>query len=1053
MTVSRYLVLAAVCLAPFAAQAQNSTLQPFTLSGKLYIQGSGEAQRRMPTGAEIGVLNQPLWAGATLTTTAVDATNRHVGFSGQVARDNNAVMLDYDVVQNGQTNFGYVLLYEGGRVYQEQNPVWKFTAPATGDKVHDIALTGMCSLTVHIKSQLPGDRFEHIYGVARVGAATIVASIGTNTKASGTIAKNANGYISSIDTDNKETATVEFLVRQDYEYNVDGRVIFAGLAGWVTTSQKSIQVDAANCQNAAVTITAKPPQEELKGSYWLKRDNDYTGGPVVSQYSMAFRAATLGGQYISMLNQYAMPTTDVPASFSFKPGVSRVQTEGGQTNTVGTAIHLKWPAPSTRTSIFYPPGAGGFWSPVANASNKQGVYPNGTVILSEDEIEEINFVGDMAFLEGDLLINGCADLSDVSTGDVHMSGHRVYGDSFNDETGTSGNTLIGATGSLSVTPLKPPSGEFELVGVPAPWVISRVNLQLSRAGVGPDNEGFLDNKIIYAPQPRNPITLEAKKVNAKHTTQNIPFGAVTVTLQTKNDDGSLRPFKSPTLYIPGIQEHDALGMVSSSNITSTGLSTMQQTHKVTILAPPGTATINASATVPANPDGTGATNVSSFPPLVGVPFRAPKQGGACAATCAVFGSRPDGTSGWNYYDDDLTDPTVSLSLNPALDAAGRTRAAVITVTGAVTDESPVDVQLYSDANPGSPYNVTVTGAPGAQTFTATVSLAIGLNSFTVDVMDRCDGYKQVQFTAERLPNIPPIITVPGAQTEDVNVGVTFTVTATDADGDDLTFTTSGPGTIDPTTGVYTLPANTLPGVYTVTFTVSDGELADTDTVTITIVQPNRPPVIVVPDSTTVAEGTPVTFTVTATDPDGDDLTFTTSGPGTIDPVTGIYTLPADTEPGTYTVTFTVSDGELIDSKTVTLTVTEKDVVPPVDTNRPPVFEPVGPLETDGPDGFLVVGTDPDGDKLTCTADKLPPGATFNPDTMRVEWDGITPADWYVAEITCDDGELSSTLVVKIHARVFDRVGGGWAGCSSSSGVAVGALLVVLAFAFRRRRFA
>src|SRR5690606_22349204 len=133
-------------------------------------------------------------------------------------------------------------------------------------------------------------------------------------------------------------------------------------------------------------------------------------------------------------------------------------------------------------------------------------------------------------------------------------------------------------------------------------------------------------------------------------------------------------------------------------------------------------------------------------------------------------------------------------------------------------------------------------------------------------------------------------------------------------------------------------------------------------------------------------------------------------------------------------------------RTVTITVTEEVIAPPV--NHPPVFDPAGPFETDGPDGFQVVVKDPDGDELTCKAEKLPPGATFDPETLLVEWDAITPSGEYVAVITCDDGELSATLTVDIRARVFDRVGGGLAGCSSTSSAGLLAGFVVLAFSLR-----
>ena len=73
---------------------------------------------------------------------------------------------------------------------------------------------------------------------------------------------------------------------------------------------------------------------------------------------------------------------------------------------------------------------------------------------------------------------------------------------------------------------------------------------------------------------------------------------------------------------------------------------------------------------------------------------------------------------------------------------------------------------------------------------------------------------------------------------------------------------------------------------------------------------------------TVSEGVTITLSPTATDPDGDALTYTYSGWMTSASYTTDYN-----DAGTHTVTVTVSDGKDTDSKSITITVD--------DINRPP----------------------------------------------------------------------------------------------------------------------
>ncbi|NQT35273.1 S8 family serine peptidase, partial [bacterium] len=77
---------------------------------------------------------------------------------------------------------------------------------------------------------------------------------------------------------------------------------------------------------------------------------------------------------------------------------------------------------------------------------------------------------------------------------------------------------------------------------------------------------------------------------------------------------------------------------------------------------------------------------------------------------------------------------------------------------------------------------------------------------------------------------------------------------------------------------------------------------------------NQPPVWTdVPESITEYVNTPITFSVTGTDPEGEDLTITHSGVGSIEHTgngTAVFTWTTPADFGDYTATFTLSDGDL-----------------------------------------------------------------------------------------------------------------------------------------------
>jgi hypothetical protein len=260
-------------------------------------------------------------------------------------------------------------------------------------------------------------------------------------------------------------------------------------------------------------------------------------------------------------------------------------------------------------------------------------------------------------------------------------------------------------------------------------------------------------------------------------------------------------------------------------------------------------------------------------------------------------------------------------------------------------------------------------------------------------------------------NNPPVLNPIGAKSVDEGNLLTFTVTASDPEGDGLTFSASNVPTgasFNSSSQVFSwAPSFGDAGNYDVAFTVTDeGSPAESDseTVTITVCNVNRPPVLGTIGSKSVDEGVLFSFTVTGSDPDGDGLTFSASNAPTgasFNPFTRVFSwIPSFEAAGNYDVAFTVTDDgspAKSDSDTVTITV--------CNVNRPPVLGTIGSKSVEEGEllSFTITAFDPDGDTLIYSAGNLPSGAYFNSSTRTFSWaPAIGDAGDYNVQFTVTD---------------------------------------------------
>ncbi len=161
----------------------------------------------------------------------------------------------------------------------------------------------------------------------------------------------------------------------------------------------------------------------------------------------------------------------------------------------------------------------------------------------------------------------------------------------------------------------------------------------------------------------------------------------------------------------------------------------------------------------------------------------------------------------------------------------------------------------------------------------------------------------------------------------VGAPVTFTAAATDAnlgDSNLLTYSLTGQpegASIDAITGDFSWTPSTE-GSATFDVVVSDGELADSQSVTVNVAANEDPVLDAISTPISTAVLSEVTFTATASDAEGETLTFGLTGApagATIDATTGAFSWTPGTA-GSFTFSVTVSDANGSDSQSVTVNV-------------------------------------------------------------------------------------------------------------------------------------
>lgn len=264
-------------------------------------------------------------------------------------------------------------------------------------------------------------------------------------------------------------------------------------------------------------------------------------------------------------------------------------------------------------------------------------------------------------------------------------------------------------------------------------------------------------------------------------------------------------------------------------------------------------------------------------------------------------------------------------------------------TGALAFITAPDYEAPSDAGGNNVYDVVVQVSDGEQVDTQAISVTVGNVNEAPEIYG---GASASAVVAE-------------------NSSYVTTVAVSDVDGPAISFSIVGGAdaalfTIDVATGVLSFiaaPNFEAPGdanqnnIYEVDVAASDGSLIDTQSLNISVANLNEAPEITsgggaMTASYAVAEGATSVGTIAASDPDGDQRSYSIVGGAdaerfTLDAVTGAlsfidapnFSAPADSDgDNVYEVIVQASDGSLSDTQSVFITVTHVNEAPVITSN-------------------------------------------------------------------------------------------------------------------------
>jgi PGF-pre-PGF domain-containing protein len=372
----------------------------------------------------------------------------------------------------------------------------------------------------------------------------------------------------------------------------------------------------------------------------------------------------------------------------------------------------------------------------------------------------------------------------------------------------------------------------------------------------------------------------------------------------------------------------------------------------------------------------------------------------------------------------------SYSWNFTVDAETSNTAPVLLPIGnkTVSESYPLVIELSAtDAD-----NDTLTfgtnasfGVLSGDTFTWNPGYSdAGTYDIEFNVTDNTDVDSEIiTINVINLDRRPELETI-GSKTVNENSTLSFTISATDADNDTVSYSANGlpdNATLDTGSGEFSWnPQYDEAGTYNVEFIASANGLSDSETIVVTVLNVDRGPVLSAIGNKEVNENNLLSFIVSAADPDGPaTITYSANNMpegATFDSNTGEFSwTPLYNQSGIYDVEFIAISNGLTDSQNVSITVNNVD--------RPPVLKSIGSrsINENKTLTFTVSATDPDDDLISYSVAGLPPGASFTPSNAEFTWTpSYDDSKDYIVEFKASANGLNDSETITITVLNVDR---------------------------------
>ncbi len=390
----------------------------------------------------------------------------------------------------------------------------------------------------------------------------------------------------------------------------------------------------------------------------------------------------------------------------------------------------------------------------------------------------------------------------------------------------------------------------------------------------------------------------------------------------------------------------------------------------------------------------------------------------------------DGNGGSDTQSYSITVDAIPNSA-PSIDSTPVTTATEGSAYSYDVNASDADGDTLSYSLTTAPAGMTINTTTGVISWTPTTA-QVGSQSVTVQVDDGNGGTatQSYSITVDAIPNTAPTIDSTPVTTATEGNAYSYDVNASDPDGDALTYSlvTAPSGMmINNVTGLISwTPTTAQIGAHPVAVEVDDGNgAAVTQSYTLTVdAVPNNPPTIDSTPSFSATEGSPYSYDVNASDPDGDTLTYslTTAPTGmTIDSASGVISwTPTTAQVGTQSVAVQVDDGNgAYVTQSFSVAVSALPNNPPT-INSAPGMQATANIAY----SYAVSASDPDGDVLNYSLITAPSGMTVDSASGLISW---TPSSaqtgTHAVTVRVDDGqyfvEQSYNLTVSSDALPLD----------------------------------